>query len=132
MTDQQFNAIMSTINALAKNTIPPANWESFLVGSGQQQQAAPTTAEVAAEPGKYYGTRYDLLDAPAPVTQVIELFSPPAEDSEGNKNRKFVSGTLYQWAKADLPGFMAYFHQRYGVPLLIDKLHPDQRRMIGL
>lgn len=132
MTDQQFNILLSAINALAKNTVPPAQWDSFLVSSGQQQQTAPTPAEVAANPGKYYGTPYDIMSGSVTSTQVIELFSPPTDDGEGGKIWKFVSGTLYQWAKADLSGFMAYYQQRYGAPLLIDKLHPDQRRMIGL
>lgn len=131
MTQEQFNALMGAIGALAKHTIPPAEWDSFLVASGQHE-AAPTEPEVASNPGKYFNTKYDVMNGSVTSSQVIELFSPPAEDGEGGKIWKFVAGTLYQWAKADLEGFKRYYEMRYKVPLNIDKLHPEQRRMIGL
>jgi hypothetical protein len=132
MTDQQFNAIMGAINALAKNTVPPAQWNSFLVGSGQSQPAAPTPAETADNPGKYYKTKWDTLEGAVPFA-VVECFDENvATDSEGNVTRKFVGGTLYQWAKADLPTFLRYYQFRYKNPLNLNNLHPEQRALMGL
>lgn len=103
-----------------------------LVGDGQQRPTAPTVAEIAANPGAYYGTPQDILAGFVTSTNVIDLFSPPEDDGEGGFRRKFVAGTLYQWAKADLEGFLAYYKHRYGVPLAISRLHPEQRKLMGL
>lgn len=131
MTDQQYNNLMAAIAAIGK-TVAPIEWNNFLVSSGQSQPTAPTEPEIAANPGKYYGTKWDILAGSVTSSQVVELFSPPTDDGEGGKIWKFVSGTFYQWAKADLAGFMLYYQHRYKVPLDINVLHPEQRAMMGL
>lgn len=131
MTPEQFKQLLDALGIIGK-AVAPHQWDNFLVSSGQQQPVAPTEPEIAANPGKYYNTRWDILSGSVTSTQVIELFSPPADDGEGGKIWKFVAGTLYQWAKADLPGFMRYYEQRYKTPLDVNKLHPEQRALIGL
>lgn len=131
MTEKQYNDLMAAIAAIGK-TVASVEWNSYLVSSGQIQPAAPTEPEVAANPGKYYGTKWDILAGSVTSSQVVELFSPPTDDGEGGKVWKFVSGTLYQWARADLQGFMLYYQHRYKTPLIISNLHPEQRAMIGL
>lgn len=101
-----------------------------LVGDGQDRPPAPT--EIASNPGKYYGTNYDIFNGDVTSQAVIDLFSPPEDDGDGGVRRKFVGGTLYAWAKADLPGFARYYAQRFKVPLDTDKLHPEQRKLMGL
>lgn len=130
MTPEQFQQLLNALGVIGK-AVAPHQWDSFLVGSGQHA-VAPAEPEVAANPGKYFNTQWDILNGSITSTQVIELFSPPADDGEGGKIWKFVSGTLYQWAKADLPGFMRYYEHRYKTPLDLTKLHPDQRSRIGL
>jgi len=101
-----------------------------LVGDGKVHPDAPTDA--AENPGKYYGTAFDPLTGMVTSTQVIREFSPPIDDGEGVPIWKFVGGTYYQWAKADLSGFMKFYKKTYGVPLVISRLHPEQRKLMGL
>lgn len=109
----------------------PAQWDNFLVATGQSATLAPTAAQVAQNPGLYYGTRYDSLAGS--VTQpVVEIFLPPTEDAEGNKTYKFTGGTLYDWAKADLESFLVYYATRYRVSLNMLALSPEQRAKMGL
>lgn len=130
MTTEQFKQIMDALGVIGES-VAPAQWANFLVASGSHP-VAPSETETASNPGKYFGTQWDVLNGSVTSSQVVELFSPPTDDGEGGKQWKFVSGTLYQWAKADLPGFMRYYEQRYKVPLMIDSLHPEQKRRIGL
>lgn len=130
--EEKLDKLTDMLLALAKNSLPPAQWENFLVNSGQTQLKPPTPAEQANDPGKYYKTKFDTLDGFVPF-QVVELFDENVvTDSEGNVTRKFVAGTLYQWAKADLPTFLSYYMHRYKNPLNLNKLHPEQRAAMGL
>lgn len=130
MTQEQFDEIKGMLTAIA-NAVQ-AKWESGLVGTGQPQSPAPEPKEVAADPGKYYGTAADILSGYVTAQGTIDMFSPPIGDGEGGVIRKFVGGTMYDWARADLSGFLAYFRSRYGASLNLAKLHPDQRSRIGL
>lgn len=114
------------------HTIVTKQMGGGLVGDGQQHPTAPTELEVASNPGEYFQTQYDIFKGTVTSQQVIDLFSPPEDDGEGGVRRKFVGGSLYGWAKADLPGLMRYYAQRFKVPLIISKLHPEQRKLIGL
>lgn len=104
--------------------------DNGLVGDGKQRPPAPTDAP--QNPGKYYGTQYDPLAGYESSSVVIAQFSPPIDNGEGGKIWKFVSGYLYDWARADLAGFMKYYEYRYGTPLVIARLHPEQRKLMGL
>lgn len=129
MTDVQFSMIMGALNRIEQK-VDSVSWNNPLVGDNQQRPPAPT--EIASNPGKYYGTNYDIFRGDVTSQQVIDLFSPPEDDGDGGVRRKFVGGTLYAWLKADPIGFARYYEQRFKVPLDIDKLHPEQRRLVGL
>lgn len=103
-----------------------------LVGDNAQRPSRPTWAEKSANPGKFYGTNEDPLAGYAPSTDVIDLFAPPEDDGEGGKRRKFVSGTLYAWAKADPVAFHAWYEFTTKNTLNLAALHPEQRRLMGI
>ncbi len=114
------------------HTIVTKQMGGGLVGDGQKHPVAPTELEVASNPGEYFQTQYDIFKSTVTSQQVIDLFSPPEDDGEGGVIRKFVGGSLYAWAKVDMPGLMRYYAQRFRVPLSISKLHPGQRELMGL
>lgn len=130
MTSEEYSKIMAGLGVLVK-ALAPTQWDSFLVATGQGYPTAPTAAEVAQNPGKFYGTRYDSLAGYVPQN-VVEVFLPPTEDAEGNKIHKFVGGTLYEWAKADLESFLRYYEVRHRFPLNTLALNAEQRAKMGL
>ena len=119
--------ILDAINALAKNTIPPAQWDSFLVGSGQVKPQPPKGPEVAADPGKYYGTPYDPLQSFVHRSAVVNFASPGKEDA-------FMGGTgpVTEWFKVDKEAFDRWFFANFGAPLNYDKLHAAQRAAMDI
>lgn len=130
MTSEECSKIMAGLGVIVK-AVAPMQWDNFLVATGQAYATAPTTAEVANNPGKFYGTRWDILQGTVPGA-VVDVFLVPEEDAEGNKIHKFVGGTLYDWAKADLGSFLEYFRTRYKVELNMAALHPEQKAKMGL
>lgn len=128
MTAQEEAKFLRQVDEI--HAIVTKKMDNGLVGDGQQRPLAPTYA--AQNPGEFYQTQYDPLAGYESSSVVIAQFSPPIDDGEGGKIWKFVSGYLYDWARADLAGFMKYYEHRYGTPLVLSKLHPDQRKLIGI
>lgn len=131
MTDQQFNTLLAAIAAIGE-TVAPAQWDNFLVTSGQVKPKAPTKAEVAANPGKYYKTEYDPITGPAPNIHVVLEFETRKQDDEGNDLHNFIGGSLAAWARADLPAFLRWYKHSTGYDLNLDNLHPAQRALMGI
>lgn len=131
MTDQQYSNIMAALGVLVKGTAP-AQWDNFLVASGQVQPIRPTKGETSANPGQYYKTADDPLAGPAPNIHVVLTFETKKQDEEGNEIHPFIGGSLLAWARADLPAFLAWYRQNTGFDLNLSKLHPEQRALMGL
>ncbi len=119
--------ILDAINALAKNTIPPAEYNSYLVSSGQTKPQAPKGPEVAADPGKWHGTAYDPLQSYVHRSAVVNFASPGKEDA-------FMGGTgpVTEWFKVDKEAFDRWFLANFGAPLNYEKLHPAQRAAMNI
>lgn len=130
MTTEEYSKLLAGLGVLVK-AVAPLEWNNFLVATGQKYPLAPTAEETAKNPGKYYGTQWDTLLGVVPQS-VVEVFLPPSEDSEGNKTYKFIGGTLYDWAKADLDSLLRYYEVRYKTPLNMLALHSEQRAKMGL
>lgn len=85
-----------------------------------------TKAEVADNPGKYYGTKSDPLasDVVIPRAAIVNFETTP---------NVFMSGTAAAWFKIDPTAMLAWFRSTHeGHDLNIENLHPEQKKLLGL
>lgn len=126
MEQAQFDAIMAKLNAIAK-AVAPLTITNPLVGTGETKPAAPTKAEVAANPAHYTGTQWDPVPADFRIssTAVIANFETTSLAGE------FPGGTLSEWARIDFPAVWRYISSQYpGID--VNKLSTTQRKVLGL
>lgn len=115
MTDQQFQTlkeqneiILLKLNAVLKATAP-ATFDNPLVGTGDPKPAAPTKAEVSADPGRWDGTSFDPIHPNHRVTNALQV----AQFESPGKAGLFTQGTLAEWAAVDLAGCWRYIQSMY-------------------
>lgn len=85
-----------------------------------------TKAEVADNPGKFYGTKSDPLasDVVIPRAAITNFETLP---------EIFIGGTAAEWFKADPAAMLAWFRSNHeGHDLNFANLHPEQKKLLGL
>lgn len=88
--------------------------------------AKTTKAEVADNPGKYYGTQDDPLasNVAIPRAAIVNFETKP---------EVFIGGTPAEWFKKDPAAMLAWFRQQFdGHDLNFANLHPEQKKLLGL
>ena len=133
MTQEQFDTlkgqndvIIAKLNAVLKATAP-AIFDNPLVGTGEPKPAAPTKAEVTANPARYDGTSFDPIHPNHRVTDPLEV----ARFESPGKAGLFTQGTLAQWAAVDLAGCWRYITSQYpGIAL--SSLSAGQKIRLGI
>lgn len=115
--------VINTLAGMNRTTATTPFGES---SDGSGSPKAPTKADVANDPGKYYGTPYDPLGSSVVVTRgTIVAFE--------TKPDVFISGTAAQWFRKDSAAMLAWFRQQYdGHDLNFEKLHAEQKKLLGL
>lgn len=126
MTQDQFDAVMAKLNAIAK-AVAPAAITNPLVGSGGTNPVAPTTAEIAANPAKYDGTQWDPIKRDFRISSSAVI----ANYESMSKAGEFPGGTLQEWARVDFQGCWKFLQSQYP-GLDANKLSTSQRAFIGL
>lgn len=93
---------------------------------GTTAAAAPTKADIANDPGKYFGTKYDPFGSDVvPSRAAIRNFETTPD--------VFINGTVAQWFRADPRAMLAWFRDTHEHnDLNLGKLHPEQLKMLGL
>ena len=92
-------------------------------GSGP---AKTTKAEVADNPGKYYGTQDDPLASNVAISRAAIL-------SFETKPDIFIGGTPADWFKKDPAAMLEWFRQQFdGHDLNLSNLHVEQKKLLGL
>ena len=93
---------------------------------GTTAAAAPTKAEIANDPGKYSGTKYDPFGSDVvPSRAAIRNFETQPDI--------FIGGTVAQWFRADPAAMLAWFRSTHeGHDLDLGKLSPDQLKLLNL
>lgn len=112
--------------------VTPKIMGGSLVSDEQQKPERPTKAQTSANPSLYYKTPDDPIGGPAPHVNVVLKYETPLKDADGYDVHRFIGGSKYAWAKADLPAFLAWYKDSEGFPLNLNALHPDQRSLMGL
>ena len=85
-----------------------------------------TKAEVADNPGKFYGTKSDPLasDVVIPRAAIVNFETTP---------NVFIGGTAAAWFKTDPAAMLAWFRSNHeGHDLNFENLHPEQKKLLGL
>lgn len=125
--EEKIDALSLAVHALAQRTVPPAQWDSYLVSTGQAKPVAPTGPQVAADPGRFYGTVYDPLTS-WPTHGVVTNFATMGLEEA------FIggSGPVTLWFQRDPEAFKRWFRANFNADLNMDKLHPAQRSAMGL
>ncbi len=88
--------------------------------------AKATKAEVADNPGKYYGTKSDPLasDVVIPRMTIVNFETKPDV---------FIGGTATAWFKTDPAAMLAWFRSTHdGHDLNFENLHVEQKKLLGL
>ena len=125
MTQEQFDIIVAKLNAIAR-AVAPKVIDNLLVGGGEEKPAAPTVADIVANPAKYDGTQWDPINRNHRISSqlVIANFESPSKAGE------FVGGTLADWAKIDLIGAWRYITSQYP-GMQATNLSPSQKAFLG-
>lgn len=130
MTTEEFQqtvlAQLSSIKKAVAGLIPP-EMTNPLVGTGETKPAAPTVADIVANPAHYTGTQWD----PVPADFRISSTAVIANFETMSKSGEFPGGTLSEWARIDFPAVWRYIYSQYpGID--VNKLSTTQRKVIGL
>ena len=122
--EQKIDLLILLIQQVLRFTVPDIR-TGPLVADNQPHDPAPTKAETAFNPGKYYGTQFDPLNSVISHTSsvVIERFQT---------RPGFVGGKVTDWFRFDAAAMMAWFANQHGAPLNLANLHPMQKIAMGL
>ena len=120
--------IIAKLNAIAKAVAPRQDTGGGgFVGDGVERPAAPTKADVAADPGKYSETDIDPINRTTRVSNTMVITAFESMDKAGD----FVGGTLADWARKDFPGFKRYIESQWP-GFRWDRLRASQRAFLGI
>lgn len=132
MTDSEKLDLLIEQNKQILAFVTPKIMGGPLVGDQLPKPQPPGKDVTSANPGLFYGTNYDPLTGPAPNITVVLKYETPLKDVDGYDVHRFIGGSKYAWAKADLPAFLAWYKDSEGFPLNLNALHPEQRSLMGI